>query len=202
MEKCAQSMLLLFNLPALFAPGNLNIIFTNTSFLTVKMFCPRTIIRNKTGIVLELISICKCFLTNLWMKINSGTGAATTALESSRCAGWVSSSLGLVRTFPTSTGQVSDIVRVWQQTQDGRTCNGRTHNHLHLPVKSASTTAYSSSRSWEPSFQDTAEMQKVYDWSVIGYVSFIVIMEFHLYIEKEEEKFLGQTCGQNWGWHK
>ena len=32
MEKCAQSMLLLLNLPALFAPGNLDILSTNTSY--------------------------------------------------------------------------------------------------------------------------------------------------------------------------
>ena len=32
MEKCAQPMFLLLNLPALFAPGNLDIISTNTSF--------------------------------------------------------------------------------------------------------------------------------------------------------------------------
>ena len=36
MEKCVQSMLLLLNLPALFAPGNLGILSTNTSYVFVR----------------------------------------------------------------------------------------------------------------------------------------------------------------------
>ena len=44
MEKCAQSVLLLLNLPELVAPGNLDLISTNTSYLTLKR-CPQTIIR-------------------------------------------------------------------------------------------------------------------------------------------------------------
>ena len=97
-----------------------------------------------------------------------------------RCTKWVTSSLGLVRTFPTSA---EPSFRQWTSLATNarwKDMSQKYTNHLHLRVKSASATTI----------------------HIRGIWCFMVVMEFHLCIETKTVQVLFETCRKIGEWHQ
>ena len=132
-----------------------------------------------------------------WIKFNYDTVAATTAPAVELAKGLP---LCRVDEFIVANGQgIPNFGRAKFQTVDefGNKCK------MEGPVTEAREPPSSASKCHDAFiFEEFAELQAVYDDSVIDCVSFMVIMEFYLCIEKEDCTITTRDVRAKWRWHQ